>query len=119
MESANVKQNISNLEAVIAEMHKNLRDSKGLGEATRSEVVAMETKVSLLTDDTPKAFFPQINQIFIDFQQEVKHQSDMNDHFQKQLIELKKESSVLHQKIIGCNSKSNILEETVGVKANR
>ena len=100
-------------------MHKNLRESKNLAENTRSEVVSMETSVSLLTEDTPKAFFPQINEMFKDLQQEVKHQSDMNDYFQKQLTELKKESSVLHQKIIGYNTRSNILEETVGVKSNR
>lgn len=119
MESSNVKQNIGSLEEKVTEMHRNLRESKGLAETTRSEVVGMETSISLLTDDTPKAFFPQILQVFKDFQQEVKHQCDMNDHFQKQLIELKKESSVLHQRVIGCSSKSNILEEAVGIKPSR
>jgi hypothetical protein len=119
MESTNIKQNISNLEALIGAMHRNLRDSKNEAENARSEIVGMETSVTLLTDDTPKAFFPQINEIFKDFQQEIKQQNDVNEYFQKQLTELKKESSILHQKMIGYNSRSNILEEAVGVKPGR
>ena len=119
MEASNIKQDISNLELKIAEMQKNLRLSKNLAENTRAEIVAMEKNVTLLTDDTPKAFLPQISEIIKDFQQEAKHQNDGNDFFQKQLTEMKKESSVLHQKIIACNTKSNILEEAVGLKVNR
>ncbi|OMJ78836.1 hypothetical protein SteCoe_21280 [Stentor coeruleus] len=119
MESANVKQNISNIEGQIADAQRLLRDSKNLAETTRAEIVGMETNVTLLTEDTPKALFPQIAEIFKDFQQEVKKQCDMNDFFQKQLTELKKESSILHQKIIASNTKSNILEEAVGFKGAR
>lgn len=114
MESTNVKQNISTLEGAISEVNKILRDSKNLAENTRSEIVGMESSVSLLTDDTPKAFFPQISEMFKDFQQEVKNQFDANEYFQKQLTELKKESSIIHQKIIASNTKSKILEDAVG-----
>jgi septal ring factor EnvC (AmiA/AmiB activator) len=114
MESANVKQNISTLENSISEVQKILRDSKNLAENTRSEIVGMESTVSLLTDDTPKAFFPQISEMFKDFQQEVKNQGDANEYFQKQLTDLKKESSIIHQKIIASNTKSKILEDAVG-----
>ena len=119
MESSNIKQNISNLETLIGDVQKCLRDSKSLAENARSEIVSMESNVCLLTDDTPKAFVPQINEVYKDFHQEVKHQIDINDYFQKQLTELKKESSILHQRIIGCGTKSNILEESVGIKPNR
>ena len=119
MDSSNVKQNIGNLESFISDMQKNLRESKNLAENTRAEIVSMDTNVTLLTEDTPKAFFPQISEMFKDFQQEVKRQGDMNDFFQKQLTELKKESSVLHQKIIGSNTKSNILEDAVGYRPNK
>ena len=115
METANVKQNISSLENSIADTQKVLRESKNLAENTRSEIVGMETSVSLLTDDTPKAFFPQISEMFKDFQQEVRNQMDANEYFQKQLTELKKESSVIHQKIIASNTKSKILEDSVGI----
>ena len=115
METANVKQNISSLENSIADTQKVLRESKNLAENTRSEIVGMETSISLLTDDTPKAFFPQISEMFKDFQQEVNNQIDANEYFQKQLTELKKESSVIHQKIIASNTKSKILEDAVGI----
>ena len=115
MESSNVKQNISSLENSIADTQKVLRESKNLAENTRSEIVGMETSITLLTDDTPKAFFPQISEMFKDFQQEVKNQMDANEYFQKQLTELKKESSVIHQKIIASNTKSKILEDAVGI----
>ena len=115
MDSSNVKQNISSLENSIADTQKVLRESKNLAENTRSEIVGMETSITLLTDDTPKAFFPQISEMFKDFQQEVKNQMDANEYFQKQLTELKKESSVIHQKIIASNTKSKILEDAVGI----
>jgi septal ring factor EnvC (AmiA/AmiB activator) len=75
----------------------------------------METSVTLLTDDTPKAFFPQLSEMFKDFQQEVKKQSDANEYFQKQLTDLKKESSIIQQKIVASNTKSKILEDAVGL----
>jgi len=52
--------------------------------------------------------------MFKDFQQEVKNQFDANEYFQKQLTELRKESSIIHQKIIASNTKSKILEDAVG-----
>ena len=119
METANIKQNISNLEIFITDMHKNLRDSKNYAENTRSEIVIMETNVNLLIEDTPKVYYPQIKEISTDFHQEVKNQRDLSDYFQKQLTELKKENSIIHQRIIGSITKSTILEDSVGINLNK
>ena len=115
MESTNIKHEISELETFIGEVHRNLRESKGLAESTRSEIVGMEKNVGLMTDDTPKTFSPQISEIYKDFHQEVQHQADVNEYFQKQLTELKKIASVIRQKLVDSNTKSEILESSVGI----
>jgi len=115
METGNLKQNIVNLEGVIGDVHRNLRESKNLAESTRAEVVGMESNVGLLTNDTPKAFFPQINEMFKDLQQEIRRQNDVNEFMLKQITELRKEDSVIRQKIVDSETKSRILEDAVGV----
>lgn len=115
METGNLKQNIANLDGFISDVHKKLRESKNLAESTRAEVVGMESNVGLLTDDTPKAFFPQINEIFRDLQQEIRRQNDVNEFLLKQITELKKEDSVIKQKIVDSETKSRILEDAVGI----
>lgn len=111
---SSVKQSINQVENDILILQSNLRDYKKQVETTRAEIVAMESKISLSTDDTPKSISPQIDELMSDLRLEIQNQKDQNEHFQKQITGLKKEKAVLKQHIVAGNSKSQILEESVG-----
>lgn len=111
-----VKQNAGQVEEFIKELQSNMRDYKHYIETTRAELISMETNVTLITDDTPKSIFPQIEELFSDLKHEIQHQKDLNDHLQKQITGLKKEKSVLAQNIIASNTRSQILEDSVGYR---
>ncbi|CAG9319997.1 unnamed protein product [Blepharisma stoltei] len=111
-----IKQNAAEVEENIKELQANLRDYKHFVEITRAELVSMETNITLLTDDTPKSIFPQIDELFTDLKHEIQNQKDLNDYVQKQITGLKKEKSVLLQNVIASNTRCQILDENVGYR---
>ena len=110
----NVKENIESVQNDLLEMQTSLRDFKKNVTATAAEVAGMEAKIELLINDTPKSFFPQIEEIFRDLKNEIVNQKLQNENLQKQITDLKKERSVIAQHVVASNTKVSILNEKVG-----
>ena len=109
-----IKENTKVVEESIREVQTNLREYKNLVETARADIVAMENKSSLATEDTPKSIIPQIEELLGDLRQEVQHQKDTNEHIQRQITALKKEESVVQQHIVASNTRCQILEQQIG-----
>jgi predicted nucleic acid-binding Zn-ribbon protein len=109
-----VKANIEALSQSIHSLQLLTRDYKKLIEGSKTEVTSMESKIALLIQDTPKSFQPQIDELFSDLRSDVQNQKNMNEFLQKQITELKKESSVVAQHIIAQNASVSILQDKVG-----
>jgi predicted nucleic acid-binding Zn-ribbon protein len=110
----NVKENIEHVQNEIFLIQSSLRDFKKTVTATAAEVAGMEAKIELLINDTPKSFFPQIEEIFRDLKNEMVSQKVHNENLQKQITDLKKERSVIAQHVVASNTKVSILNEKVG-----
>lgn len=110
----NVKENIESVQNDLLEMQTSLRDFKKNVTSTAAEVAGMEAKIELLINDTPKSFFPQIEEIFRDLKNEISNQKLQNENLQKQITDLKKERSVIAQHVVASNTKVSILNEKVG-----
>ena len=93
---------------------KSLREYKKLVEAARADVVSMENRVSLATEDTPKSILPQIEELIGDLRQEIHSQKGTNEHVQKQVTGLEKEKSVLEQHLVASNARCQLLSKQIG-----
>ena len=110
-----VKENVEKVHREILELQNLVREVKKITAVAGTEIMGMEAKIDLITNDTPRSFFPQIEEIFKDLRSEVTVQRNQNESLQKQITELKKEKSLLSQHIVVNNSKVSILNEKVGV----
>jgi hypothetical protein len=101
-----VKQKVSQIDEMIRNAQKELRDYKKLTENYRAEVNNMDSTITTFVDDTPKSILPPINELMIDLQEEMRTQKTTNDHFQKQITGLKKEKGGLQQHLISSNTRA-------------
>lgn len=115
MEGNNIKQNVTEVEDELHVLHQEVRNYKKEVETVRAELVQMENKISLCIEDTPRSLSPRIEELLLDLKQESQKQKDINEHLQKQITSLKKETSTIQQHIIASNTRSQILEEAVGL----
>lgn len=113
----NVKENIERVHGEILEIQSSVREFKNFVAVTGAEIVGMESKITLMTNDTPRSFFPQIDEIFKDLRNEIQNQKVQNESLQKQITDLKKERSVLSQHVVANNTKVSILNEKVGFES--
>ena len=74
----------------------------------------MENHLSTANDENVKLVNPHIMANFEDLSNSIVKQKVENEHMQRQLIELKKEKSIMQQMIIHTGHKIAELEEMVG-----
>lgn len=110
-----IKENLEKAHREILDLQNSVREFKKIVAVTGTEIMGMEAKIDLITNDTPRSFFPQIEEIFKDLRSEVIVQKNQNESLQKQITELKKERCVLAQHIVANNTLVSILNEKVGV----
>ena len=77
-----------------------MRDYKKEIELLRQEIGLMENHLSTKNDENVKVINPYIMQNFEDLQVAIRKQQVENDHMQKQILELKREKSLLQQAIM-------------------
>ena len=92
-----------------------LRDYKKEIDLLRQEISLMENHLCTQNDENVKVLNPFIMANFNDLTTQIGLQRKENDHLQKQLIELKRDKSVVQQAIIHCQHKIAALEDSVGV----
>ena len=109
-----VKAKVQQLDEMIRNCQKELRDYKKCTENYRAEVNNMDATLSQYVEDTPKSILPPITELMTDLQEEMASQRTTNEHFQKQITGLKKEKGALQQHLISSNTRSQILEDNVG-----
>lgn len=118
MSGSSVRDEIGQVEDFLINLQSNLRDCKHFAENTRAEIKSMENSIYLKTEDTSQTTTSKIDELLSDLRMEIQSQLDQNVHFTKQIIELKKEKSIMHQRIISSKHRSKNLEEDVGMKKN-
>lgn len=106
---------IKRTEDYIEESKSQMRDYKKEIDLLRQEISLMENHLSTQNDENVKVLNPFIMANFQDLSNQITGQRKENDHMQKQLIDLKKEKSLIQQMIIHSQHKIAELEEAVGV----
>lgn len=114
-DSDNVRSLIKRTEDYIEESKSQMRDYKKEIDLLRQEISLMENHLSTQNDENVKVLNPFIMANFQDLSNQITGQRKENDHMQKQLVELKKEKSLIQQMIIQSQHKIAELEEAVGV----
>jgi biotin-(acetyl-CoA carboxylase) ligase len=104
---------------MIRNAQRELRDYKKLTETYRAEVSNMDATLTQYIDDTPKSIMPPITELMVDLNEEMRSQRTSNEHFQKQITGLKKEKGGLQQHLISSNTRSQILEDSVGYSRSK
>ena len=74
----------------------------------------MENKVLAINDENMKSLKPIMEGDYSQLLQHIQAQKNDNAHLQKQIIELKKEKSVMQQQIVFYLAKIAALEDMVG-----
>ena len=74
----------------------------------------MENHLSTQNDENVKVINPYIMANFEELTKGIQKQAKENEHMQKQIVELKKEKSLMQQSIIHCQQKIAQLEDMVG-----
>ena len=90
-----VKGHIRRVEEWIGEAQQALREYKKEIELLRQEIGLMENHLSTQNDENVKVINPYIMANFEELQTSIVKQQKENDHMQKQVIELKREKSVI------------------------
>ena len=80
----------------------------------RQEIGLMENHLSTQNDENVKVINPYIMANFEELTKGIQKQQKENEHMQKQIVELKKEKSLMQQSIIHCQHKIAGLEDVVG-----
>ena len=80
----------------------------------RQEIGLMENHLSTQNDENVKVINPYIMANFEDLQDSIAKQKRENDLMTRQIIELKKEKSLMQQSIMACAQKISQLEDQVG-----
>ena len=81
----------------------------------RQEIGLMENHLSTQNDENVKVVNPYIMSNFEELQSSIIKQSKENEHMQMQVLELKREKSLMQQAIMKCSQKIMQLEDAVGV----
>ena len=90
-----VKVAIGRIQGVIEESQGVLREYKKEIDMLRQEIALMENHLSTQNDENVKVVNPFIMANFEDLSNSIIKQKKENEHMQKQLIELKKEKSMM------------------------
>ncbi|CAG9325907.1 unnamed protein product [Blepharisma stoltei] len=114
-----VKQDMNQAEESILNLQSNLRDCKHFAEDIRAELRSMDSSIKLSADDTSALTSTKIDELMADLQRAIQSQLDQNTHFNMQITELKKDKSILQQRIIKSRNRSQTLEQDVGVKSKK
>ena len=94
-EVLSLKQYIKSVEGCIEMCQTNLREYKREIDLLRQEISLMDNHLSTMNDENVKLVNPQLLQNFEDLQSQITAQRKDNDHMQRQLVELKREKSVI------------------------
>ena len=97
-----VKGQVKRVEEWILESQTVLREYKKEIEMLRQEIGLMENHLSTQNDENVKVINPYIMSNFEELQTSIVKQQRENEHMQRQVIELKKEKSLMQQAIIKC-----------------
>ena len=79
-----------------------LREYKKEIEMLRQEVGLMENHLSTQNDENVKVINPYIMANFEELQTSIIKQQKENDHMQKQVLEMRREKSLMQQAIMRC-----------------
>ena len=109
-----VRGSAKRVEQWIEESQQALREYKKEVELLRQEIGLMENHLSTQNDENVKVINPYVMQNFEDLQVAIKKQQVENDHMQKQILELKRDKSILQQAIMQAGHKIAQLEDAVG-----
>ena len=100
-----VKGHCKKVEDWIESAQVALREYKKEIEMLRQEVGLMENHLSTQNDENVKVINPYVMANFEELQTSIVKQQRENDHMQKQIIELKRDKSLMQQAIMKCSHK--------------
>lgn len=80
----------------------------------RQDIESMKRNIQNAGDDVSRIFNPFIESLTNELQLAIDNQKNENIHLQNQIMELKKEKTLLQMMIIKANQTAESLEEQVG-----
>ena len=96
------------------EAQGQLREYKKEIEMLRQEIGLMENHLTTQNDENVKIINPFIMSNFDDLSDQINRQRNENENMQRQIVELKKDKSLIQQSIMHASQKIAQLEDAVG-----
>jgi len=110
-----VKEAVTNIEASLNRAYDLIDDYQKEAQVLKVEIKELTEELTVLNDDILKDLHPDIGERYQGLKQEIRTQKDENEQLNKQLAAMKKEESVMQQKLLICITKISKLENHIGV----